>query len=375
MNRNVSNFAIFLTQGEQFFKQLVSEGISNGLPLNHMTADHLCFRVETEQEYFEYKQMLLRNSKLITESEINGRPICTFHIEQGFHIDNHHIYLIELPAPKQNTNYKTGFEHAEFIIKKSIQSFQQEYPHLQFKLSGQQVINPELGLQLKTGQIKFHYIPLDRVIEIEEAQITDVIFDFDGTLLHSREDIYEINRRVFSHITGRKISLEESIHKFHSDFQKLFSAYEITEHSQQIAAIKLWSKIASEFDHPLFDNVENILKSLQDKQIRLHLWTARDLESTMKHLKTHNMFQFFNSIHCCDYESTKPNPLNFKSIDLINPRNSILIGDSITDIQGAKNLNIFSAGATWDPHSCKNTLIHAGADMLFSEISDLLKIV
>lgn len=75
MNRNVSNFAIFLTQGEQFFKQLVAEGISNGLPLNHMTVDHLCFRVETEQEYFEYKQMLLRNSKLITESEINGRPI------------------------------------------------------------------------------------------------------------------------------------------------------------------------------------------------------------------------------------------------------------------------------------------------------------
>lgn len=217
-----------------------------GIPANSLKSDHLCFRVSTLEEYDFYKMALSKYGELLTEAMVNGRAISTFRLAAAFQTNSHEVPLLELPAPKPGTTYSTGFEHAEFLVNKCFTTFRSQFPHLDFAEGGNQTLNPELCLKLGQGiQAKFHHLSLDRVIEIEEAEIKDIIFDFDGTLIKSRENIYEINRIVFSNALGREVSLQESIDKFHPEFSKLFEAFSVNCPVKRSDAIASWGSVTA----------------------------------------------------------------------------------------------------------------------------------
>ena len=169
------NIDKFLKQGETFFSNLINEMKSQSIDVKPESADHLCFRVNSPDEYTFYKSEILNYAKLLTEAMVNGRPICTFKMKQGFKFDHHTIELLELPFPKPGSDYKTGFEHAEFVLNESFQNYQARHTSVEFKIAGNKNLNPELCVKTKSGQAKFHYSSLDRVIEIEETKITDVV--------------------------------------------------------------------------------------------------------------------------------------------------------------------------------------------------------
>lgn len=172
----------FLKQGEDFFANLITEIKSANIDVKAESCDHLCFRVLTATEYTFFKNELLKHAKLITEAEVKGRPICTFRLSPGFKYNNHTIELLELPFPKPNSEYPTGFEHAEFVIAESFDSFQKRHQSVSFKVAGNRNLNPELCFKLKSGAVKLHYSPLDRVIEVEEAHVTE--FTIVDDLIH-----------------------------------------------------------------------------------------------------------------------------------------------------------------------------------------------
>lgn len=202
----IFDFEEFKLAGEAFFRQLSLDLASKQMPIHEFVADHLCFRVQYQHEYVHYKSSLCKVAILLTESIVNGRPICTFKLHSPFIIDDKTIDLVELPAPKVGTQYKTGFEHAEFVISEHFDVFKGRFPQLKLIEDKEKILNAELIYRSEAGVAKFHHLSLDRVIEIESAEIKDVIFDFDGTIIKSREQIYEINRIVFSQVLERQVS-------------------------------------------------------------------------------------------------------------------------------------------------------------------------
>ncbi len=184
MEINQINFNAFKNSSEEFLETIYAELISVGLSTDSLMCDHLCFRVSTHNEYNYYKNELKTHASLLTEANVNGRPISTFVMNKPFITKHHVIPMLELPAPKNGANYSTGFEHVEFVINESFDHFKAQFPYLNFTLGGNKNLNQELCLKLENGlQVKFHHLSLDRVIEIEEAKITDIIFNLDGTLI------------------------------------------------------------------------------------------------------------------------------------------------------------------------------------------------
>lgn len=364
-------YSTFHFDGQRFLKSLLKELTDIGMDLSDKIIDHLCYRVENEHQYESLKDDLAKIGTLLTEANVNGRPISTYQLHEPLKYQSHSISLIELPAPKSGTCYKLGFEHAEVVIRQHLSSIEKQYPHLKFLYGGNRNANHELSLKTKIGQIKFHYQPLDRVIEIENSNITDIIFDFDGTLIESRENIYEVNRMVFSRILDRQVTATEAKEKFHPEFSKLFDAFEVKCPKAQAFAVSNWSEISTQFSYNLFDGVIESLNYLKEKKYNLHLWTARDQKSAMNILERHALSGFFRTASFANEFNSKPNhnSLNFKLRN--RPRNSVLvIGDSASDIIGAKNIGAISAGALWDPHSIPNNLVSHGADLLFYEIAE-----
>lgn len=368
-----ATFNEFKSHGEEFYRQLCSELQTLGLRHSNLTPDHLCFRVGSIQEYDFYRKWLMQFGELLTEASVNGRPISTFKLKTPFRIDDQRIDLLELPAPKSSTTYETGFEHTEFLIQDSFEEFIRNHPDLEFSRSPSKILNEELSLKTQTGTAKFHYTRLDRVIEIENSKIKQIVFDFDGTLIQSRQQIYEINRLVFSKVLERDVTLEESIRQFHPEFSRLFEAFDVHCIEKRSHAIQLWGDIAETFSYEMFEDAYDTLRKLSEsKKFQLHLWTARDEKSARKILSTHKMDHFFSTMSFATSSDSKPNgkSLNFdwRSAE----GNSILVlGDSPTDIYGAKNINAIAGAALWDHPAKTHALVTAGAELFFPKLESV----
>jgi phosphoglycolate phosphatase-like HAD superfamily hydrolase/predicted metalloenzyme YecM len=369
--KNTFSSLQFRTDGEIFLNQLMAEAESLGLPLSFWKSDHLCFRVETLEQYAFYREALANEGELLTEALVNGRPIATYLLKEPFKVRDQVVNLIELPAPKPGADYKLGFEHAEFVIQESFTTFAAGYPHLQFSRSGNKNLNPELCLKMPSGQIKFHHLSLDRVIEIEKAGLTDIIFDLDGTLIQSREAIYEVNRIVFSEALEREVSLEESKAKFHPEFPKLFAAFEVTCPQKQKKAISAWGEVSERFSFPLFEGIKDLLENLSTRPFRLHLWTARDERSARAILASHDLDQIFTTMSFANEVHSKPHCISLKfDWKSAIPHTTLVIGDSPSDVIGAKNIGAIRVGALWDKNAKEISLISAGAELLFHELDE-----
>lgn len=369
--KNIIDMKQFKVNGELFLSNLLVEMEVLGLSMPTLKADHLCFRVETVEQYDDYKNFLVREGVLLTEALVNGRAISTYRMNEPFRAGNQVVELLELPSPKVGTEYAKGFEHAEFILKESFDIFAARFPHLNFTKSGSRNINPELCLRTKAGQVKFHHLSLDRVIEIEKAEIKDVIFDFDGTLIKSRENIYEINRIVFSEALGREISLAESKDKFHPEFGKLFDAFGIDCSQKKKRAISVWGEVSERFSYHLFDGVSEFLVRLSKSNCRIHLWTARDEKSARTILATHGIDLLFATMSFANDIESKPhgNSLKFDWRS-VNKNTTVVIGDSPSDIIGSKNIGAVAAAALWDPHAHEHALISSGAELFFHGLNE-----
>jgi predicted metalloenzyme YecM len=65
---------------------------------------------------------------------ISGRPISTFHLLTPLVYQDREIYLVELPSPKANSPYPTGWEHAEFVIDTDLDTFIGKYRDIDWDL-------------------------------------------------------------------------------------------------------------------------------------------------------------------------------------------------------------------------------------------------
>ncbi|WP_413944420.1 VOC family protein [Bdellovibrio sp. HCB-162] len=142
-----------------------------GIDVASFEMDHACYRVSNLQQYEIKKAALLQFGDLLTEANVNGRPIATFKLHQALKYKNRDLFLIELPAPKKGKDVADGLEHVEFVVGELIPDIMKKHPGLLWNTSGlEKTLNPELELKFNDGlAIKFHPESLSEVIRKELA--------------------------------------------------------------------------------------------------------------------------------------------------------------------------------------------------------------
>lgn len=155
---------------DTFFRQLCAME----LIVEDYELDHVCYRVDSLENYRFVKQVIAREAKLLSEALIGGRPIATYKLEVPLVYESRKIFLVEIPSPKLGRPYPNGFEHAEFVINEAFENLAARYPKLNFDFSGtRKDLNPELALFLGEGlSVKFHHASLEKIIELENAQLS-----------------------------------------------------------------------------------------------------------------------------------------------------------------------------------------------------------
>jgi len=149
-----------------FLNDLFENLNKDKINISECELDHLCYRVETVERYQQLKKEITSIATLLTESPINKRPIATFELDEPIKYQSRQIHLLELPSPKENSFYKEGFEHIEFVVKQSLPDWINLHQNINFDTKGMtKKINPEIRISYGAYSVKFHNFNLAYVIK------------------------------------------------------------------------------------------------------------------------------------------------------------------------------------------------------------------
>ncbi len=152
-----------------FLEDLFSKLDDIDLDVEDYELDHICYRVDSIEQYKSKKEDLMPLGELLVESMVNGRLISTFKLHEPIVFRQRRIFLIELPGPKNGHSYKNGLEHAEFVTISPLQKIVERYPQYSFEIFGiHKNINADITLKLGEYCIRFHNQSLEDVIKLEK---------------------------------------------------------------------------------------------------------------------------------------------------------------------------------------------------------------
>lgn len=181
-----------------------------------------------------------------------------------------------------------------------------------------------------------------------------VVFDLDGTLIDTAPDLISSAREVISEIIDIEIDPETS-RKFIGKGGEYFIKKNLEFNNISLEQSKI-EKLIYEFlniyeknisnQSSLYPNAIKTLNWLKDNDYVLNICTNKPEKLAKIILEDFNVISYFDEIIGGDtLAQNKPNPLPLLTImknHNIKPLNTLMVGDTTTDILTAKNCNVRS---------------------------------
>lgn len=205
-----------------------------------------------------------------------------------------------------------------------------------------------------------------------------IIFDLDGTLVNT----YGVIRKTLIELISLHLPNLEYDEKFLESFfgpplVESFNKF-TTDEKEKLFLISEYRRINKKYfqkEITLYPNALDTLKTLSENHI-LAIFSNRIRSLIDVALKSTGIYRYFDYILGVDnVEKPKPYPDGVKKIlKKYKQKNAVYVGDTITDIQTAKNANIISVGVTWSLTTAEE-FKKVNADYIASNFKELLEIL
>lgn len=155
------------------------------LDLSQFSADHISVRCQHSATAERWRQGLMQCGVLLSESVINGRPICLFDLRQPLEVGPWQIDCVELPYPGEKRYPHEGWEHVELVLSgdpatlyaRALGLLADEAllaPGIRLKQSapqgkGERLLNPTLSITDGSVTIKFHAYSIRDIVASEKS--------------------------------------------------------------------------------------------------------------------------------------------------------------------------------------------------------------
>ena len=210
-----------------------------------------------------------------------------------------------------------------------------------------------------------------------------LIFDLDGTLLNTLEDLANACNYALTSLEFRTYKIEE-YNKFIGGGRRKLIERILPEESNDIETVEkaialfddYYSKHMIDMTKP-YDGIENLLNELKEKDYNLavvsnkpHGFTVDVVEKYFKNIFTVVYGQR-------DNVEVKPNPASiYEVIEDFNvgKEQCIYIGDSDIDVHTAINADITSIGVAWGFRG-QGELEEAGADHIINHPNEMINLI
>jgi len=210
-----------------------------------------------------------------------------------------------------------------------------------------------------------------------------IIFDLDGTLVNSLEDISDSMNKVLQSLNYPTHTYDTYQYFIGSGLRNLVSkALPSTNNSE--------SQIETCFENMVngyretctlktkpYEGIIELLNNLTSRNIKLAVFSNKADELTKKITAEIFPHYFDASIGLSVESLKKPNP--FKAITIsekwnLKPEEILFVGDSDIDMQTAINANMFAVGVTWG-YRTEEELKASGAKLVIHNPFELIQVV
>lgn len=207
--------------------------------------------------------------------------------------------------------------------------------------------------------------------------IRAVLFDLDGTLVDSLEDLTDaVNhiRGAFSHLPLTADAVRRKVGKGarHLTQQVLPDASD-ADVDRALGLFLKYNRQHIADKSRLYPGIQEILHELAARNIRMAVVSNKNEDLSSLILQTLGIHSLFEIICGGDtYPERKPSPLPLLNVAAglgIVPDECVMVGDSINDIQAGQQANIYSIGCTWGYGSSEelsgaSTVAHTPQELL-----------
>lgn len=197
-----------------------------------------------------------------------------------------------------------------------------------------------------------------------------IIFDLDGTLLNTIPVCYNGFRKTLLEFTGREYSDQEIAAMFGPSeegiFKKLFpSSWQDCLQSY----LREYDRIHPEYAEP-FPGIDEALKLLQERRMRLALVSGKGLGSMEISLRHSGLGRFFEIV-ITGSEERASKPQHLKEVLKAwgySPEEVAYVGDTAYDVSSAKEVGMYAIGAVWAKTSQVQKVLEREPDVAFDKV-------
>ncbi len=207
------------------------------------------------------------------------------------------------------------------------------------------------------------------------------LFDLDGTLTDpalgiTNSIIYALDKM------GRDIPPREALYSFIGPpLIQSFQTLDMTKEEAERALLiyREYFGVKGLFENKIYDGIPSALSKLHDMGIKLLLATSKPelyAKQIMEHFELDKYFYGIYGASMDEKRVDKADVIGYalESSGVCDKKRTVMTGDRLHDIIGAKKNGIVSIGVLWG-YGSEDELMEAGADYTAATISEMVRII
>jgi len=205
-----------------------------------------------------------------------------------------------------------------------------------------------------------------------------VLFDLDGTLINTNKLIIDSFKYTYKTGLGLEISEQEILKYFGEPLIVTLARYSEEKADELFKTYVEYNESRHDDTVTIFEGVKELLEELLRQGCTLALVTSKRRKVAFMGLDLFDIKKYFRVfVTLEDTELHKPNPAPVvRALELLsaNPRDAIMVGDSIFDIHCAHGADIKAALVKWSA-ACGFQEDDISADYVVRDTTELLKVI
>ncbi len=205
-----------------------------------------------------------------------------------------------------------------------------------------------------------------------------LVFDWDGTIFDSTAGIVNAVQAACGELS-LPIPLAEKVKEaigLGLNEALVYSSPNLTkEQLPKLAELYRAHYFKHDHEMPLFDGIFELIKNLHQQGFILAVATGKGRKGLTRALEQSGLTPFFAATRTADDSPSKPNPqMLIELMDELNiaPNKMLMIGDTIYDMELAKNAETSSLAVTYGAHP-KEVLMETNPNAIVDSVGEMAR--